>query len=70
MISFGTDITPAVTMDVCLNAEVPQVTEVQWRANISNAEVNGLHADAFGTRTASEDERDWRPLVDDTACAA
>jgi GNAT superfamily N-acetyltransferase len=39
-------------------------TGIYWRRDFSNSEVNALHADAFGTRTYSDDERDWRTLVE------
>ncbi|MGI8695721.1 MAG: GNAT family N-acetyltransferase [Mycobacteriales bacterium] len=34
-----------------------------WRGAVSNAEVNALHAQAFGTRVFSDQEWDWVALV-------
>lgn len=35
-----------------------------WRGPFTNAELNALHAEAFGTRVYSDDEWDWRALVE------
>ena len=37
--------------------------ELIWRGEFANAEVNALHAAAFGTRVYSEEEWDWVSLV-------
>ncbi|MBI4940233.1 MAG: GNAT family N-acetyltransferase [Actinobacteria bacterium] len=34
-----------------------------WRGEFTNAEVNALHAEAFGTEVFSDDVWDWRRLV-------
>jgi GNAT superfamily N-acetyltransferase len=34
-----------------------------WRGDFDNAEVNGLHAEAFETRVFDESEWDWQRLV-------
>jgi GNAT superfamily N-acetyltransferase len=36
----------------------------EWRGEFETAEVNALHAAAFGTRVFSETEWRWRELVD------
>ena len=36
----------------------------EWRGAFDNAEVNGLHAEAFETRVFDESEWDWSALVD------
>jgi GNAT superfamily N-acetyltransferase len=38
--------------------------EVQWRGNFTNSEANALHAEAFETRVFSDDEWDWKSLVE------
>ena len=38
--------------------------ETEWRGSFESAEVNALHAAAFGTRLYTDDEWDWRTLVD------
>lgn len=37
---------------------------VRWRGEFIDAEVNALHAEAFGTRVYSEEEWPWRRLVE------
>ena len=37
---------------------------VSWRGEFTSAEANELHAEAFSTRIFTEDEWDWRSLVD------
>jgi GNAT superfamily N-acetyltransferase len=37
---------------------------LSWRGPFDNAEVNELHAVAFGVRLHSDDARDWRQLVE------
>lgn len=34
----------------------------EWRGVFGNAEVNALHAEAFGTRTHPDDLRDWNDV--------
>jgi len=34
-----------------------------WRGEFTSAEVNALHAEAFGTRVFDDDEWDWERLV-------
>jgi hypothetical protein len=34
-----------------------------WRGSFTNLEVNGLHAEAFGTRLFDESEWNWRELT-------
>jgi GNAT superfamily N-acetyltransferase len=41
----------------------PSPVGYRWRGDFSTAEVNGLHAEAFGTRVFSESEWNWRELV-------
>jgi GNAT superfamily N-acetyltransferase len=36
----------------------------EWRGSFTNGEVNSLHAEAFETRLYSDEEWDWRSLVD------
>jgi predicted N-acetyltransferase YhbS len=43
--------------------KMPRTTVFEWRARFSNAELQALHAEAFGTSEPS-DERDWRSLVE------
>ena len=38
--------------------------KVQWRGDFSSSEANSLHAEAFGTRVFSDEEWDWRSLVE------
>ena len=38
--------------------------ELLWRAPFTSAEANRLHAAAFGTRVYTDDEWDWRSLVE------
>ena len=38
--------------------------EYEWRGDITNTEVNLLHAEAFETRVFRDDEWDWRALLD------
>ena len=35
-----------------------------WRGTVTNDELNGLHAEAFGTRVFSADEWNWDELLD------
>jgi GNAT superfamily N-acetyltransferase len=35
-----------------------------WRGEFTSTEVNALHAEAFGTRTYTDEEWDWRALVE------
>ena len=35
----------------------------EWRGSFDNAEVNGLHAEAFETRAYSDGERNWIALL-------
>jgi GNAT superfamily N-acetyltransferase len=35
----------------------------EWRGSFENAEVDALHAEAFGTRTYPDDERDWNDVL-------
>ncbi len=35
-----------------------------WRGSVATAELNRLHAEAFGTRLYSEDEWNWVELLD------
>ena len=35
----------------------------EWRGPFENAEVNGLHAEAFETRAYSDDEWNWNDLL-------
>ncbi len=35
-----------------------------WRGAVTTAELNRLHADAFGHRLFSADEWDWQPLLE------
>jgi len=39
-------------------------TIFEWRGAFSNAEVNALHAEAFGTRVYDESEWDWVRLAE------
>lgn len=39
------------------------MTDFDWRGAFFNAEVNALHADAFGGRVFADDEWDWETLV-------
>ena len=39
------------------------MTDFLWRGPFRDAEVNALHADAFGGRVFSDDEWDWEALV-------
>ena len=39
------------------------MTEFIWRGEFRNAEVNALHAEAFGGRVFADDEWDWETLV-------
>lgn len=38
--------------------------EFRWRGAFTNAEVNALHAEAFGTRVFTDEEWDWVALTD------
>jgi hypothetical protein len=38
-------------------------TIFEWRGSFTNAEVNALHAEAFGTRVYDESEWDWVRLT-------
>lgn len=35
----------------------------EWRGQFSNAEVNALHSEAFGTRLYTDEEWNWEALV-------
>lgn len=37
---------------------------LEWRGEFTNAEVNLLHAEAFGAPSSTSEERDWRTMVD------
>jgi GNAT superfamily N-acetyltransferase len=37
----------------------------EWRGEFTSGEANALHAEAFETRLFSDDEWDWRRLVDE-----
>jgi GNAT superfamily N-acetyltransferase len=39
-------------------------TNFEWRGPFSNAEVNALHAEAFGTRVYEESDWDWVQLTE------
>lgn len=39
------------------------MSEFTWRGAFVNAEVNALHAEAFGGRVFGDDEWDWETLV-------
>jgi len=39
-------------------------TEFCWRGDFTSTEVNALHSQAFSTRLYSDDEWDWRALVE------
>jgi hypothetical protein len=39
-------------------------TSYEWRGEFETAEVNALHAAAFGTRVFSDAEWRWRELVE------
>jgi GNAT superfamily N-acetyltransferase len=43
--------------------ELRQSVTYGWRGQFSNAEVNVLHAEAFGTRLFDEAEWNWRELT-------
>jgi hypothetical protein len=43
---------------------VPGPAELAWRGRLASAEVNVLHAEAFGTRLYRDDEWDWRGLLE------
>ncbi len=38
-------------------------TTFLWRGAFANDKINALHAQAFGTRTFTDDEWDWNALV-------
>jgi GNAT superfamily N-acetyltransferase len=40
------------------------VTTYDWRGSFTSAEVNALHAEAFGTRVYDDSEWDWRGQVE------
>ena len=40
------------------------MTNYTWRGEFTNNEINALHAQAFGTRIFTDDEWDWKALVD------
>jgi len=48
------------------NVSVPgrQIAGFEWRGAFTSTELNTLHAEAFGTRQYTDDEWDWRALVD------
>jgi GNAT superfamily N-acetyltransferase len=39
-------------------------TSYEWRGEFTSAELNNLHAEAFETRIFSDDEWDWREIVE------
>lgn len=39
-------------------------TTFEWRGEVTSAEVNTLHAEAFSTRVFTDEEWDWRALLD------
>jgi GNAT superfamily N-acetyltransferase len=39
------------------------MTDFTWRGPFTSAEVNALHAEAFGGRVFADDEWDWETLV-------
>lgn len=41
------------------------MTEYLWRGPFTDAEVNALHAEAFGTRVFTDEEWPWSRIVDD-----
>ncbi len=42
---------------------VDGVISCEWRGQFSNAEVNALHSEAFGTRLYTDEEWNWEALV-------
>jgi ribosomal protein S18 acetylase RimI-like enzyme len=38
--------------------------QFEWRGEFTNAEANALHAEAFGGRVYTDEEWDWRTLVE------
>ncbi len=42
---------------------VDGVISCEWRGQFSNAEVNALHSEAFGTRLYTDQEWNWEALV-------
>jgi GNAT superfamily N-acetyltransferase len=45
-----------------MSEKTPYVTN--WRGEFTSSEANELHAEAFSTRIFTDDEWDWRSLVD------
>jgi GNAT superfamily N-acetyltransferase len=45
------------------HSHVVATDNYEWRGDFGNAEVNQLHAEAFGTRVFDESEWDWQELV-------
>ncbi|HVR79471.1 MAG TPA: hypothetical protein VMS99_13905 [Acidimicrobiia bacterium] len=43
-------------------SDIPPVA-YEWRGSFTNREVNGLHAEAFGTRVFDETEWNWQQLT-------
>jgi hypothetical protein len=43
---------------------VIEMTTYEWRGEFGNAEVNALHAEAFGTRVYDESEWNWQRQVE------
>jgi len=39
-------------------------TSYEWRGEFTNTELNKLHAEAFETRVFSDEEWDWRAIVE------
>ena len=54
----------AKVADVEVAVEETTPYKVQWRGDFSSSEANSLHAEAFGTRVFSDEEWDWRSLVE------
>ncbi len=40
------------------------MTNYTWRGEVTNDEINALHAQAFETRIFTDDEWDWKALVE------
>lgn len=42
----------------------PDPFDFKWKGEFTSSEANALHAEAFGTRVFTDDEWDWRSLVE------
>ena len=42
----------------------PHSFDFEWKGEFTSSEANTLHAEAFGTRVFTDDEWDWRSLVE------